>query len=402
MFDSLLKLIPGRSKPEAAAADAVFQVDPLATLVLPGAEPFDFAATLQVVQGLPVPDWTEVRAWVGSLPDPAAQAEAWARAELAWLAHLQAALGPQVHVARHQHALLLSSLEPRVAAATVQFMTKTLARIEKVLEGVARAPQWGSDILLVFDDPETYYRYVSRYYPDDGEFAFSGGMHIHFGCGHFATFAAELHAIEPVIAHEMTHACVAHLAIPAWLNEGLAVNTERRLCPPGAPQHTPQQLHWMHQHFWTADRIQEFWEGRSFLRADEGNLLSYDLARILTEQFAADWLHFKAFVHGAAVEDAGRAAAEQAFGVDLGKTVCALFGFDASDDWSPRPQCWQGQPERGAFSLAHGRLGPGLALSSPARPPGLTQPPAQASLSCSLTSSSAPTTSSARSPSTRR
>lgn len=349
MFKRLLQLIPGRSRPETAADEAVFQIDPPATLEMPGSEPFDVVAALQVVQDMPVPDWPAVRAWVGAMPDPAAQAEAWARAELAWLAHLQAALGPQYQLARHQHALLLSTLEPRVAVATVQFMTKTLARIEKVLDGVAKAPQSGSDILLVFDDPETYYRYVSRYYPDDGEFAFSGGMHIHFGCGHFATFAAELHAIEPVIAHEMTHACVAHLAIPAWLNEGLAVNTERRLCPPAAQQHTPQQLHWMHQHFWTAERIQEFWEGRSFLRTDEGNLLSYDLARILTEQFSADWPSFKAFVLGAAAEDAGRAAAEQTFGVDLGKTVCVLFGFDASDDWSPWPQRWHSPPERGAF-----------------------------------------------------
>ena len=36
--------------------------------------------------------------------------------------------------------------------------------------------------------------------------------------------------------HEMTHGSVAHLPLPLWLNEGLAVNTERRLAgATGAP-----------------------------------------------------------------------------------------------------------------------------------------------------------------------
>ena len=87
-------------------------------------------------------------------------------------------------------------------------------------------------------------------------------MHINHGCSHFATFHAELGAIEPVIVHEMMHACLGHLAIPAWLNEGLAVNTERRLCPRGTHQYAPKELHWMHQKFWNDETIQEFWSGK--------------------------------------------------------------------------------------------------------------------------------------------
>jgi len=271
------------------------------------------------------------------------------KAELAWLAHLQVALGEQYRLAQHEYALLLSPLEPRVATATVQFMTKTLSRISKVLDGVAKAPEWGRDILLVFEDEDTYYRYVSRYYPEHGEFAFSGGMHINFGCSHFATFQAELRAIEPVIAHEMTHGCLGHLTIPAWLNEGLAVNTERRLCPLASQQYTPQHLHWMHQQFWNEDTIQEFWSGKSFLRPDEGNLLSYDLARILVEQFSRDWESFKPFVHQAQLEDAGHKAASNLLGVDLGNTVVALFDLPITSSWAPDPARWDTKPQRGAF-----------------------------------------------------
>ena len=349
MLKNLLKLLPGRStsgeRPEAGVSTS----PPPAELTAPGVPAFDFAASLHFVNGLPVPDWSAVNAWVASLATSTDQAEAWAAAELAWLAHLKHALGPRYHLVSHGSAILLSPLAPRVASATVEFMTKTLSRIERMLEGVGAAPEWGKDIMLVFEDGDGYYRYVSRYYPDDGEFAFSGGMHVNFGCSHFVSFQAELRDMEPVIVHEMTHGCLSHLEIPAWLNEGLAVNTERRLSPPPGQQHTPQELHQMHQAFWTEDTIQEFWSGKSFLRPDEGNLLSYELARILAEQFSRDWDRFKGFILRATPADAGRAAAMEEMGVDLGEAVSALFGFEDSALWSPDPMRWEGRPERGAF-----------------------------------------------------
>jgi hypothetical protein len=349
MLKNFLKLLSGKSSSGEQPVGGLSATRPLAELTAPGVPPFDFAASLQFVHGLPVPDWPAVSAWVASLAEPEDQADAWAAAELAWLAHLQQALGPRYHLISHESAMLLSPLAPKVASATVEFMTKTLTRIERMLEGVGEAPEWGKDIMLVFEDGDSYYRYVSRYYPDDGEFAFSGGMHVNFGCGHFVTFQAELRDMEPVIVHEMTHGCLSHLDIPAWLNEGLAVNTERRLSPPAGQQHTPQELHRMHQAFWTEETIQEFWSGKSFLRPDEGNLLSYELARILAEQFSRDWDRFKGFILRASPADAGRAAAMEEMGVDLGEAVSALFGFEDSASWSPDPALWEGRPERGAF-----------------------------------------------------
>lgn len=349
MLKNLLKLLPGKATSTKDASEAVFQMTPPEQIEASGVLALDFTESLTVVNDLPTPDWSKVASWVETIPESAAQADAWAKAELAWLAHLQVSLGEHYHLAKNEAAILLSPLEPRVATATVQFMTRTLSRIAKVLDGVAKAPEWGRDILLVFEDGDTYYRYVSRYYPDDGNFAFSGGMHINFGCSHFATSQAELRTIEPVIAHEMTHGCLGHLSIPVWLNEGLAVNTEQRLCPPVSQQFTPQQLHWMHQKFWNEETIQEFWSGRSFLRPDEGNLLSYDLARILVEQFSRNWQVFRAFANQAQLDDSGNQAAATLLGVDLGGTVAALFDLQATSSWSPDPKRWGTEPERGAF-----------------------------------------------------
>lgn len=105
----------------------------------------------------------------------------------------------------------------------------------------------------------------------------------------------------------------------------------------------------MHQQFWNEETIQEFWSGKSFLRPDEGNLLSYDLARILVEQFSHDWESFKPFVQQAQLADAGHEAATTLLGVDLGSTVAVLFDLEATSSWSPDPTRWESIPERGAF-----------------------------------------------------
>lgn len=323
--------------------------EPPTTLEVEGAPHFPLAKNLSFEHGLPVVDWQAVSTWVDSIEDASARADAWARAELGWLAHLRTALGPEYRLAQSGEAVLLSSMEPGRVRLTLEFITKTVSRIGKILDGLAQVPEWGHDILVVVDDDDTYYRYVSRYYPEPGEFARSSGMHIGFGCSHFVTMKSDLRSVEPVIVHEMTHGCLSHLPLPAWLNEGLAVNTEQRLCPPPAPLFTPREMHAKHLQFWGAQEIQEFWSGRSFLRTDDGNMLSYDLARILVSQFAGEWEPFKEFALAAHLDDGGQDSALQHLNLSLGSAVCAILERPFGPDWEPRPSAWSDSPERGAF-----------------------------------------------------
>ena len=135
----------------------------------------------------------------------------------------------------------------------------------------------------------------------------------------------------------MTHGCVGHLPIPAWLNEGLAVNTEQRLSP--HPMHvlTPQQMHGKHRRFWNDEAVQQFWSGKSFLRNDDGAMLSYDLARILVAQLSADWPTFRAFALAANIEDSGAAAAREHLQLELGAVVGVLLEREPEPAWAPDP-----------------------------------------------------------------
>lgn len=337
----------GRAAGHGSAAPQL--TPPTTEIALAGSPDFVLSSHLSQHNGFPFLDWAAAQAWVDGLGDPALQADAWARCELAWLSHLQASLGPGYQLRQEGGAVLLSTLEPHVARAMLGYMGKTLQRIVRLLDGVAQPPEWGKDLLIVFDDEDTYYSYVSHYYPEAGEFAGSSGMYINAGCGHFVTAKADMRLIEPIIAHELTHSCVSHLPMPAWLNEGLAVNTEHRLSPLGPGLFTPQQLHDKHLGFWGAAEIQEFWSGKSFLRNDDGNMLSYDLARIVVAQLGSDWDRFRSFVLAADLADAGAAAAAEHLGVALGNVVCALLEKELDPGWAPNPAMWHDTPEQGAF-----------------------------------------------------
>ena len=311
-----------------------------ATAAIDGMPAFDFASGLEWIEGFPVPDWGKVHDWMEGLPEER-RMQGWDACERGWLLHLRDALGPAFHLARSDVSIVLSSLDPRETRYALDFMERTYKRIMHVLKGVAEAPPWDQDLLIVFDDQDAYYRYASRYYRGGGEFATSSGMHISRGRSHFITTRADLTVVEPVIAHEMTHGCVAHLPLPLWLNEGLAVNTERRLAGRAPQRFTPEEMHAKLQRFFGEDEVQEFWSGKSFQRTDDGNMLSYELARIFVEHLAADWSRFARFANAAHYEDAGAAAAREHLGVELGAMAAALLEREDPAPFAPRPERWR-------------------------------------------------------------
>ena len=349
MFELLRRILRARGDefdPRVLSSAADTDVPPAEVLV--GGVAFPIAQYMQRHEGYPILDWEPAQAWTSGIESQDLQERAWAGLERAWLLHFRDALGSRFHLRESKSALLLSSLESNVSRATLEYMERTLKRVIASLDGIAQTPSWGKDILIVFDDTESYYRYVSYYYPDAGDFGLSSGMHIDSGCSHYVTVKADLRSIEPIIAHEMMHGCVGHLPLPAWLNEGLAVNIESRLAG-SRPAYTPQQLRNKHLTFWHAQEMQEFWSGKSFLRTDDGSLLSYELARLIVEQMANDWQAFKRFVLAANGADAGAAAARKHLGVDLGAYVCVLLEKEPTPAWSPDPGMWDAAPERGRF-----------------------------------------------------
>jgi hypothetical protein len=340
----MLKLFGSRGSANSVAASTRSETDqdnaPPEFVQIDEANPFPLAAHIARANGFPYVDWKAVESWAAALPEEE-QAQAWFSCARGWLLHLRAALGQQYRLDLAKHALLLSTLEPPIARDTLDFMERTTGRIVRLLDGIASPPKRGESILVVFDDEESYYNYIAYFYPERGEFAQSGGLYIDAGCGHFVTVKSDLPSVEPVIAHEMTHASVAGLPLPLWLNEGLAVNSERALTMPQRGLYSPVELHEKHVAFWNAEEIQRFWSGESFDVGGDSNMLAYDLAQIIVEQMAKDWTSFRRFVLAADRADGGAAAAREHLAVDLGEYVCALLEQQNTSGWSPDPSGWR-------------------------------------------------------------
>ncbi|HET9484102.1 MAG TPA: hypothetical protein VFO79_09110 [Xanthomonadales bacterium] len=342
MFDFLRRL----TRREASESDTILTGPGDGIVRVSGAE-LDLTALADWTNELPYPRWDGVYAWVDALPQ-AQRADAWLQCERTWLAWLRDTLGGTYTVHESAHALLLTPHDARSAHVTLAFIGTTLRRVERLLEELAAPDGLGKEILLLFAGEDDYYRYVAHYYPEGGTYALSAGVHIGWGCAHFAAHATELDKLEPTIVHEMTHGLLAHLPIPAWLNEGMAVNAEQRLTRIGADYWAVRELEAKHRKFWTPELIQEFWNGRSYLRTDAGNELSYDLGRIAVVALSHDWPAFKRFAAHASGDDGGAAAAHEVLGIDLGEFVRAFLGHD-DGDWGPQPGRWTDAPERGAF-----------------------------------------------------
>lgn len=345
---AMLIEVPRRGRSAAGSATAMITIDAPApdSLEMPGREPFPVRANLMNGNGFPILDWRALDEWAAPDVDGPLASAAIGAGRRAWLSWMRDALAG-THLLETQDAWVLSSYEPRLARTVGDYVSTARRRITRVLDGLAVFPPGEKTIFIALESVRAYYQYVANYYPEDGEFSFSGGMYINHGCPHFVTVKDELWRLEPVIAHELTHSALAHLKLPLWLDEGIAVTTEDHV----ASKYTrPHQDHLetlaKHLNFWNAERMQEFWTGESFRRTDDGNLLSYELARNIVGLLGREWGSFTRFASGAQRADGGAAAARAALNLDLGELAAAALNVPVQPGWSPEPARWQKTPRQ--------------------------------------------------------
>lgn len=288
---------------------------------------------------LPQPDWSPLFDLApDGLADPGIADDWWTQVAQQWLQTLGSALGERYRLHAASDFLLLSALSDHRVQLCLDSCQRLLWRIRRGLTGVAGPRDSGKHVLIVFADSDDYYRYIGQFDRPGGTYAMSSGMFIPHGYGHFVLPEGDLDQMQPTIAHELTHCVLADLPIPAWLNEGMATNTEAALYPElSQPLYTPRELAAQHAAFWNAVTIQEYWSGHAFRRPDEGSRLAYDLAQRMTARAAQDEPAFRAFLREANLVDAGRGA-EHCLGYPLEDLAIAMLG---PGRWRPQPEQWR-------------------------------------------------------------
>jgi len=254
-----------------------------------------------------------------------------------WLSILSDALDKGYSTSESENFLILSNEDSVYLNTFSKFLERSRQQLLKVLPDIVNDEGHGKHVVIIFEDINSYYDYISFYGPKEGTFGLSSGMYLNYGYGHFVFPHQDIDYAREVAAHEMTHALLQSLPIPLWLDEGLAMNMERLICNIPAPR-LNRTMYEKHLNFWDAKKIQEFWQGSSFSRADEGQGLSYDLAQILVNNLSDDYDAFVKFANQAHYEDGGEKAIENVFDLSLGDMI---FNFLGEGDWWPEPETWE-------------------------------------------------------------
>jgi len=285
---------------------------------------FDF------VEGFSRPDWKHIQSFVVGKVPKEERLSAWNVIAEAWLRQLAHDLGGDARIHESERFFCLSDLDPDAAHALLTYAESTRTVIQHILKEVAWSGYYGKHVLLIFADPDDYYSYVSYYYPE-GYHSLSSGVFLREGYAHIAFPYVNPGFAEHVLVHELTHNLLAHLPIPLWLNEGLAVLIERQMSR-GAFDIDPESVK-RHAKHWNTNTIQEFWAGSSFHVPGESNELSYSLAEILIRLLSESGLNLTDFITAADYRDAGQDAAVSILGLDLGELVARFLG---TGPWRPQ------------------------------------------------------------------
>lgn len=282
-------------------------------------------------EGFSRPDWKVIsQAIQQRFTGPDDLNIAWTDAARQWVMQLQSDLGGEYRVEDSPQFILLAALDEKKSGEILTFVENTLDQICERLKDAAWTSGHGKHVILLFEEQDDYYQYVS-YFHHDGTHPTSGGCLLARGYVHIAA-PYESYGLRQMLAHELTHNCVVHLRLPLWLNEGLAMLFQRAV----APSHQPlldYELKERHLTFWNPENIQEFWSGISFQKPGDSNELSYSLAEIvlnLLSEKPGDW---GAFLKQAEWGDAGQTAAMDCLGADLGDVMATFLG---EGDWRPR------------------------------------------------------------------
>ena len=291
-------------------------------------------------QGFCHPDWKAISAYIKRHVPESERKSAWESASSQWVDHLCRQLRGKYRIWETPHFLILTEASERIGRDVCKSCEAALKHILTSLPGIASDEGFGKHVVLMIASLKDYYRYISYFY-SEGERPMSGGVCLdRDGYIHFAFPTTDYFSYRTTLVHELTHACLAHRPIPAWLNEAIAMRMEETLC--GTKRFVlDRELYERHVAYWNVDTIQTFWSGESWQIPGDSFELSYNLAQVLWRKIEIDIGASREaimkFIATANARDGGEAACRSIFKMSLADLITSFLG---KGKWKPAPNRW--------------------------------------------------------------
>ena len=298
---------------------------------------------------LPRLNWEVIQTWVEEHVAEPDRGQAWEELVVQWLGILNEALGGRYQTERRGDLLLFLPRDYEHSQALLGSAAAGLAVIIDALGSVAGASWLGPLVILLFADADTYCLYVSPFDPERA-FVSSAGVCFREGYTHIALRPYALEALQRNMLHEITHACLSHLKLPHWLEEGITQLAEDEATPHWARFTLSTEKANEIRQDWRERGLGDFWWGRGFFSTEEEQEHSYRLAQILFRLIVADHRRqLPEFVRHAHADDAGESAAGEFLGMTLAELATQFLG---QGQWEPVPPDCASYCRRGILLLS--------------------------------------------------
>jgi len=282
-------------------------------------------------EGFPRPDWKRIGEWIQAHVPRSRHFEAWDSAAELWLRKMRAQLGAPYTIDVDGEFALLSPLPLDDATAVLRHAVSAKQSMQAILRRLPTAKPLGSHVMIAFQSNGAYCTYISYYY-EEGAYGFAPAMCINEDYVHMVFAPQPLEHLQRSVTHELTHVLLAHLALPSWLEEGLAQILED-LVGGRATFTIDRETAARHKAYWREHGLKAFWSGDSYHQPDDGRELSYGLSQVLVRNLATDHgSRFFDFVAAAKRQDAGESAMRRHLGMGLAECAAQFLG---PGDWEP-------------------------------------------------------------------
>jgi tetratricopeptide (TPR) repeat protein len=254
---------------------------------------------------------------------------------------LNDALGDGYRIEQSEQVLLFAPKDLDEGRSLLKFAELSVRRIQYALGDLACEDWLGPLVILIFADVDSYSSYVSPADPDV-EFVRSAGVCFKHGYVHVAIRPVLQQDVRRILVHELTHACLSHLTLPLWLEEGITQHAASEGQFALASEDAADIRRYWHEH-----GLNPFWWGHGFSQFDESQHRCYQLAQILYLLIATDYRgRLSDFVRHASADDAGESAARKYLGIGLEDVAAKFLGQGA---WEPTPADAATYCQRGAL-----------------------------------------------------